>query len=269
MGTGWPFPQCHLLPALCSTEMQPSFSRSCKALPAIASQSRLLPSDLRRLLSSRFPAQSGSPLLSKLLSARPSEAVCLGLLIIPYCFLFITLFTIWNDLVCLWVGLLIGCLPTLLLVYLPYLKPCPAQSRCVINTCQMIGLSVIDMACFLDPVPFKFPVCFHLLGTIHPSPRYVPPTKSKPKAFCLRSPFRHKAACKYYVQVLCKYSWPLNHMGLNYVSTCTRIISPIDACSSKVNSALFKGQLCGWGSACAKGRLDFTRTFDCSGGLCP
>lgn len=54
-----------------------SFSPSCKALPAVASQSRLLPSDLRRLLLSRFPAQSGCPLLSKLLSARPSEAVCL------------------------------------------------------------------------------------------------------------------------------------------------------------------------------------------------
>lgn len=72
----------------------PSFSRSCKALPAVASQSCLLPSDLRRLLSSSFPPQSGRALLSKLLSARPSEAVCLALLITPYCFLFITLFTI-------------------------------------------------------------------------------------------------------------------------------------------------------------------------------
>lgn len=57
------------------------------------------------------------------------------------------------------------------------------------------------MACFLDPVPFKFPVCFHLLDTIHPSPRYVPPTKSKPKASVSEVLF----GTRQHVHTICKF----------------------------------------------------------------
>ena len=59
------------------------------------------------------------------------------------------------------------------------------------------------MACFLGlhgPVPSRFPACLHLLDTIHPSPRSLPPMKPKHKASDSEILF----STRQYVNILCK-----------------------------------------------------------------
>lgn len=66
----------------------------------------------------------------------------------------------------------------------------------------------------------------------------------KPKAFCLWSPFQHKATCNYYLQPLSRYSWLLNNMSFNCMRPLT--FGYFSSWPMQFKPTLLECQLCGW-----------------------
>lgn len=131
---------------------------------------RQLLASLSPALSELSPYRPSEGVRPVLLSERPALLSLLHLLLSELILFISCLFACWLS-VCL------SCLP----LYLPHLEQGPAQSRCFINICQTIGQSFLTYSLLSRSCSIRISLLFHLQDTIHPSPRYLPPVKSKPK----------------------------------------------------------------------------------------
>lgn len=131
---------------------------------------RQLLASLSPALSELSPYRPSEGVRPVLLSERPALLSLLHLLLSELILFISCLFACWLT-VCL------SCLP----LYLPHLEQGPAQSRCFINICQTIGQSFLTYSLLSRSCSIRISLLFHLQDTIHPSPRYLPPVKSKPK----------------------------------------------------------------------------------------